>query len=88
MMETKSDMIQASHLAPPRESSSFLKISPSLISEIINPKLAEAYAKLRADSTVPEVTLKLAELTQHSKTKPQDPPAEAGTTRTILNLGT
>jgi hypothetical protein len=62
-METKSDMIRASHLALPRESSSFPKISPSLISEITNPELAEAYAKLRADSTVLEVTLKLAELT-------------------------
>jgi hypothetical protein len=86
-METKSDMIQASHLAPPGESSSFPKILPSPISEITNPELAEAYAKLRADSTVPEVTLKLAKLTQHSEMKLQDPPLEVGTTRTILDLG-
>jgi hypothetical protein len=61
---------------------------PSPISEITNPELAEAYAKLRADSTVPEVTLKLAELAQHSETKPQSPPVEAETPRTILDLGT
>jgi hypothetical protein len=87
-METKSDMIQASHLAPPGESSLFSKISPSPISEITNPELAEAYAKLRANSTVPEVTLKLAKLAQNSETKLQGSLAKAGTMRTILNLGT
>jgi hypothetical protein len=88
MMETKSDMIRASHLAPPGESLSFPKISLSPISEITNLELAEAYTKLRADSTVPEVILKLAELAQNSKTKPQSSPIEAGTTRTVLDLGT
>jgi hypothetical protein len=87
-MEIRSNMIRASHLALPGESSSFPKISPSPISEITKPELAEAYAKLRADSTVPEVTLKLAKLAQHSEMKPQSLPKETGEPIAILNLGT
>jgi hypothetical protein len=56
MMETEDNMIPTSHLAPPKESSSFSKISPLLISEITNLELAKAYAKLRADLTIPDVT--------------------------------
>jgi hypothetical protein len=87
-MKTKSNMIRASHLAPPGESSSFSKISPSPIFKITNPELAKAYTKLRANSTVSEVTLKLAKLAQYSKMKLQSLSKETREPPTVLDLGT
>jgi hypothetical protein len=81
-------MIRASHLAPPEESSSFIEISPSPISEISDPDLTNRYAKLRADSAIPEVTKRLSGLAQHSKMKPQVISTQAKPDQTILDLGT
>jgi hypothetical protein len=88
-MEMKSSMIQTRHLVPPREHSSFPRLSsPSLASETSNPELAEAYAKLRADQAIPNVILKLERIAQHSKTESQSFPEETGMNPCLFNLGT
>jgi hypothetical protein len=49
-IETKNSMIRTGHLVPPKEHSSFSRLSSlSLALETSNLELAEAYTKLRAD---------------------------------------
>jgi hypothetical protein len=87
-IETKNSMIRAEHLVPPREHSSFLRLSsPSLTLETSNPELAEAYTKLRADQAIPNVILKLEKVAQYSEMEPQSFPKETEETL-LFDLGT